>query len=135
MIRNFTPKPYDGPNPLPSYVEGLRTYTLVGTVTGGYKITLARLTVGDSTSGHNSLSHAMFESYTDHGERMKITRSKANGYNRELTAVKSAMCDAGTEFLPALPNSSETILYALGEWIQANNADIEAFEVLSQSCH
>lgn len=135
MIKNYTPKAYDGLDPLPDYVSDRWTYTLVGTVPGGYKVTLAELTVGNSISANNPLAHALYKSYTDHGERRKITRSRAGGYDRELTAVKNAMREAGVEFLPALPNSSETILYALGEWMQANNPDIEAFEVMSQNCH
>ena len=35
MIKNFTPMPYEGINPLPDYVTGIRTYELVGTVPGG----------------------------------------------------------------------------------------------------
>lgn len=135
MIKSFTPQPFEGINPLPSYVTDTRTYTLVGTVPGGYKVTLAELTVGNSMSAGNPLAHVLFKSYTDHGDRMKVVRTRASGYDRELTAVKNAMREAGVEFLPALPNSSETILYALGEWLKAQNEDIEAVALVSQTCH
>ena len=48
MIKDFTPMPFEGINPLPDYVSNVRAYTLIGTVPGGYKVTLAKLTVGDS---------------------------------------------------------------------------------------
>ena len=61
MIKNFTPMPYEGINPLPDYVTGIRTYELVGTVPGGYVVTLGKLTVGESMSAGNPLTHAIFE--------------------------------------------------------------------------
>lgn len=48
MIKNFEPQPYDGLNPLPSYVTNVSSFTLTGSVPGGYEITLAKLTVGES---------------------------------------------------------------------------------------
>ena len=58
MIKDFTPMPFEGINPLPDYVSNVRAYTLIGTVPGGYKVTLAKLTVGDSMSAGNPLAHA-----------------------------------------------------------------------------
>ena len=52
MIKNFTPMPYEGINPLPDYVTGIRTYELVGTVPGGYVVTLGKLTVGGGQPAH-----------------------------------------------------------------------------------
>lgn len=56
MIKNFEPQPYDGLNPLPSYVTNVSSFTLTGSVPGGYEITLAKLTVGESVSAGNPLS-------------------------------------------------------------------------------
>ena len=135
MIKNFTPEQYAGVNTLPQYVTNARAYTLIGTVKGGYIITLAKLTVGSSMSAGNPLSHALFESFTDHGERMKTARTRVSGKNQELVAVKNAMVETGIEFNPALPNSCETILYSLGQYFQSVNPDIEAFSIVSQTCH
>lgn len=135
MIRSYKPKPFDGDNPLPTYVSNTRNYTLIGVVPGGYRITLAELIVGGSTSAGTPLAHALFKSYTDHGERMKVVRTRASGFDREIVAVKSAMNVAGVDFFPALPNSCETILYSLGEWLKANNPDIAEVSVVSQTCH
>ena len=135
MIKDFTPMPFEGINPLPDYVSNVRAYTLIGTVPGGYKVTLAKLTVGDSMSAGNPLAHALFESFTDHGERMKTARTRVSGKNQELTAVKNAMTEAGIEFNSALPNSCETILYSLGQYFQSVNSDIREFALMSQTCH
>ena len=86
-------------------------------------------------SAGNPLSHALFESFTDHGERMKTARTRVSGKNQELTAVKNAMTEAGIEFNPALPNSCETILYSLGQYFQSVNSDIREFALMSQTCH
>lgn len=135
MIKNFTPAPYAGINSLPLYVTGVREYTLVGTTNAGYVITLGRLTVGSSLSAGNPLSHALFESFSDHGERMKTARTRVSGKNQELVAVKNAMAETGIEFNPALPNSCETILYSLGQYFQSANPDIREFSLMSQTCH
>lgn len=135
MIKNFTPEQYAGVNPIPSYATGVREYTLLGTTKDGYVITLGRLTVGSSLSAGNPLSHALFESFSDHGERMKTARTRVSGRNQELVAVKNAMAETGIEFNPALPNSCETFLYALGQYFQKQNPDIEAFGLVSQTCH
>ena len=59
MIKNFIPQPYEGGNPLPDYVGNRSEYVLIGDAPGGYKITLAKLTVGDSMSAGNPLAHAI----------------------------------------------------------------------------
>lgn len=84
MIKNFEPQPYDGLNPLPSYVTNVSSFTLTGSVPGGYEITLAKLTVGESVSAGNPLSHALFESFDDHGRRMKATRTRVSGLTASL---------------------------------------------------
>ena len=135
MIKSFTPEQYAGVNSLPLYVTGVREYTLVGTTKEGYVITLGRLSVGNSLSAGNPLSHALFESFTDHGERMKTARTRVSGKNQELVAVKNAMTETGIEFNPALPNSCETILYSLGQYFQSVNPVIREFALMSQTCH
>lgn len=135
MIKNFEPQPYDGLNPLPSYVTNVSSFTLTGSIPGGYEITLAKLTVGESVSAGNPLSHALFESFDDHGRRMKATRTRVSGFDREFVAVKSAMSGCGFAFHPALPGACETILYALGEFFQAQNPEIAEVAIVSQSCH
>ena len=135
MIKSFTPEQYAGVNSLPLYVTGVREYTLVGTTKEGYVITLGRLSVGNSLSAGKPLSHALFESFTDHGERMKTARTRVSGKNQELVAVKNAMTETGIEFNPALPNSCETILYSLGQYFQSVNPDIREFALMSQTCH
>ena len=135
MIKSFTPEQYAGVNSLPLYVTGVREYTLVGTTKEGYVITLGRLSVGNSLSAGNPLSHALFESFTDHGERMKTACTRVSGKNQELVAVKNAMTETGIEFNPALPNSCETILYSLGQYFQSVNPDIREFALMSQTCH
>ena len=135
MIKNFVPRPYDGVNILPNYAANVRVFTLIGSISGDYKITLAKLTVGDSISKGNSLSHALFESFTDHGDRAKTSRTRVNGYDGEFIAVKTAMSETGIEFNPTLPCSSEEVLRALGDWIVANNSEIRSFSIVSQTCH
>lgn len=135
MIKKFTPQTYDGINPLPNYVANVRIFTLIGNISGDYKITLARLTVGDSVSGGNSLSHALFESFTDHGDRAKTARTRVNGYDGEFTAVKTAMSETGVEFNPTLPCSPEIVLHSLGNWFTTSNSEINAFSIVSQTCH
>ena len=65
MIKNVKLKPFDKPNYLPTYVGDVKTYTLIAMVPSDYEITLARLSVGDSMSDKNPLTHALFESYTN----------------------------------------------------------------------
>lgn len=135
MIKNYAPQPYDGTTALPQYVTDVSTYTLIGGVPGGYKITLAELSVGSSVSAGNPLTHALFKSYSDHGEQMKVVRVRANGVDGEVTAAVSAMRMAGVEFNPALPVSCETVLYALGAWMQEHNPEITSVTLVPQSCH
>lgn len=136
MIKDFIPQEYTGPNPLPSYATtDMTEYTLLGEVQGGYIITLAKLTVGDSVSAGNPLTHALFESFTDHGERRSVARTRVSGYDREFTAVKNAMFAAGVEFNSASPCGSEEILTAFGEWFMSQNAEITNCSVVSQTCH
>lgn len=135
MIKNFVSRPFDGCNSLPNYVGGIREYALIGTVPGGYKVMLARLTVGESMSAGNPLAHALFESFTDHGDRAKVSRTRASGYDREFIAVRSAMIESGVEFMPSLSCPCEVILNDLGAWFAAQNPEIESVSVVSQSCH
>ncbi len=136
MVKDFIPQPYTGPNPLPSYATtNMTEYTLLGTVQGGYTITLAKLTVGDSVSAGNPLTHALFESFTDHGARMSVARTRVSGFDREFTAVKNAMFAAGVEFNSAPPCSSEEILTAFGDWFREHNPEIVDCSVVSQTCH
>ena len=135
MIKNFEPQPYDGLNLLPSYVTNVSSFTLTGSVPGGYEITLAKLTVGESVSAGNPLSHALFESFDDHGVTMKTARTRAGGLDREYIAAKNAMSTAGVEFHPALPCSCEMMLRSLGEWFMAHNPELSSLEVMSQTCH
>ena len=138
MIRTFNPQPFDGYNPLPNYVSDVNTHTLIGKTEGGYEITLAKLTYGSSLSAGNPLSHALFESFTDHGERRKVSRTRASGVNgieREFIAVKNAMGETGVEFHPSLPCPCEAILETLGEWFKVQNPEIAEVSVVSQTCH
>lgn len=135
MIKNFVPQPYEGINPMPDYVSNIRSYTLVGTAPGNYVVTLARLTVGESLSAGNPLTHALFESFTDHGERMKAARTRVSGYDREFIAVKNAMIETGVVFYPTLSSTCEELLQSLGEWFTVENTEITEFAVMSQTCH
>lgn len=135
MIKNFNPQPFDGSNPLPVYVGNINRYSLIGTIQGGYKITLAKLTVGDSKSAGNPLAHALFESFTDHGESAKVARTRVSGFDREFIAVRGAMSETGIEFHPTLPCPCEVMLEALGEWFKVQNPDIIEVSVVSQTCH
>lgn len=135
MIKNFTPMPFEGINPLPVYVTNVRAYTLVGIVPGGYHVTLAKLMVGESKSAGNPLGHALFESFSDHGERMKSVRTRVSGSDREFTAIKNAMIETGVEFFPTLPSPCEEVLSSLGDWFMVSNPEIMECSVVSQTCH
>lgn len=135
MIKNFVPQPYDGLSPLPDYVTDTRFYTLTGSAPGGYTVTLARMTVGDSKSAGKPLAHVLFESFDDHGAVMKTARTRAGGLDCEFIAAKNAMSDTGVEFHPGLPCSCEVMLQALGEWYMAQNPELSSVEVVSQTCH
>ena len=135
MIKSFTPRAFEKPNPLPNYVVNAKETTLLGIVPGGYVITLAKLTVGDSMSAGNPLTHALFESYNDHGEKMSVARTRVSGYEREFTAVKTAMMATGVEFYPIAPSNSQNLLSLLGDWFMVNNPEITSYKLVSQTCH
>lgn len=135
MIKDFTPMPYEGINPLPDYVTNIRAYTLVGLAPGGYHVTLAKLTVGESKSAGNPLAHALFESFSDHGEQMKAARTRVSGFDREFIAVKNAMIETGVDFYPALSSTCEDVLRSLGDWFTVSNPEITDCSVVSQTCH
>lgn len=134
MIKGFTPQPYNGLIALPSYATNVRAYTLVASISNGYDIVLAKLTVGESSRG-TPLSYALFESYTDHGKRSKTARTRASGCDSEFAAVRNAMSVTGVEFHPTLPKPCEVVMQALGEWFKATNSEIEKVELVSQTCH
>jgi hypothetical protein len=135
MIKNFIPQPFQGDNPLPDYVSNISRYELTGNVVGDYEITLAKLTVGNSLSAGNPLAHALFESFTDHGKRAMLARTRVSGCDMEFMAIKSAMSKTGVEFYPAMPCSCKTILEELGKWFMAHNTEIIRVSVVSQTCH
>ena len=136
MIKNYIPQPYEGDNPMPTYVTNMSKYELLAKAPKGYTITLAKLFLGDSVSAGNPLAHALFESYTDHGDRAKVVRTRSSGYNRESIAVMNAMIGAGVEFKSAILISCETAMNALGEWFISNNPELSDYSlVMSQSCH
>ena len=132
MIKDVTLIPFKKFNPLPTYAKNVRVYTLIAIIPGGYEITLAKLSVGDSMSDKNPLSHALFESYTDHGKKMYEARTRVSGYEREFVAVKNAMFEAGVEFKPITPCHNEDLLRALGAYYKAGNPDIQDYVVVSQ---
>ncbi len=135
MIKNFTPQPFEGSNPLPSYAANGRTYTLIGTAPGGYAVTLARLTVGSSMSAGNPLAHALFESFNDHGERRKVARTRVSGHDREFVAARNAMVEAGVEFFPLASCPCEDLMNSLGDWFAVKNPELTGFSLVSQTCH
>ena len=133
MIKSFTPQPYKGDNPLPTYVSNARVFT--GTAPGGYIVTLARLTVGQSVSAGNLLSHALFESFTDHGERRKVARTRVCGYDSEFVAARNAMMETGVEFHPMIPCTCDDLMNQLGDWLVVSNPELSRPSLMSQSCH
>lgn len=136
MIKGFTPALYEGPNPLPSYAAtDVSEYTLLGEISGGYIITLAKLTIGESLSAGNPLTHALFESFTDHGKQSAVARTRVSGFEREFTAIKNAMFAAGVEFNSAPPCGAEEILTAFGDWFMMTNPEILSCSVVSQMRH
>ena len=135
MIKNYNPRPFEQSNPLPSYVAVTEQYELLVQTKTGYVIMLAKLTIGKSTSAGNALAHVLFESFSDHGERMAVARTRVSGNGRVFSAVMNAMIEAGVEFESVTPCHFEIMLTALGAWIQLKNPDIEHYEVVSQRCH
>ena len=139
MIKNVQLKPFDVNKccEFPAYVygNGIEKYTLVATVPNGYKITLAKLTVGTSVSGETTLSHAKFESYSEHGEKMSEAKARIGGFEREFMVAKNAMSKVGIEFNPIVPCHFSDLLNALGAYYQAVNPEIKEYAVMSQRCH
>ncbi len=133
MIKNYNPRPFEQFNSLPTYVTVTEQYELLAKTKTGYVIRLAKLTVGKSVSAGNQLSHALFEGFSDHGERRAVARTRMNGYERVFNAVMNAMLEVGVEFESVTPCHSEMMLTALGAWIQARNPDIEKYEIVAQS--
>ena len=132
MIKNYNPRPFEQFNPLPSYVAITEQYEMLAKTKTGYTIILAKLTVGKSVSAGNQLSHALFEGFTDHGERMAVVRTRVSGYERVFNAPMNAMMEVGVEFEAVTPCHSEMMLTALGAWIQARNPDIEHYEIVTK---
>lgn len=137
MIKDVNLKPFTKSEMFPAYVykKGLTIYTLNAMVADGYEITLAKLTVGESTSDSELLCHALFESYNDHGEKMVETRARMSGSEREFNAGKEAMIKAGIEFEPITPCHFDELMSELGAWYEAANPDIRECKVMSQKCH
>ena len=137
MIKAVNLRPFDGSEDLPAYVykNTIGKYTLVATAPGGYKVVFARLTVGSSKSGSEELTHALFESYDTFGNKMKETRTRVGGYDREFLAAKYAMIEAGIEFENIAPCHFSKLLNALGAFYNAVDPDIQEYTVMSQSCH
>ena len=131
MIKNYNPPPFEQLNPLPAYVDVTDRCDLIAKTKTGYTITLAKLTVGNSVSAGNTLTHALFESFSDHGERMAVARTRVSGYERVFNAVMNAMIEAGVEFESIAPCHFEIMLTALGAWIQVRNPEIEKYELMS----
>ena len=135
MITNYNPRPFEQFNPLPTYVAISEQYELLAQTKTGYTIRLAKLIIGQSVSAGNPLTHAVFESFSDHGARMVVTRTRVSGHERVFNAVMNVMMEAGVEFESVTPCHYKMMLSALGTWIQAKNPDIEKYEIVSQSCH
>ena len=135
MIKNYNPRPFEGFSTLPTYITVTEQYELLAKTKTGYVIRLAKLTVGKSVSAGNQLCHVLFESFSDHGERRVIAKTRMSGCNREFNAVMNAMLEVGVDFESVTPRHSEMMLTALGAWLQLRNPDIERYEVVSQSCH
>ena len=135
MIKNYNPRPFEQFTPLPTYVVITEQYELLATTKTGYMIKLAKLTIGKSMSAGNQLTHVLFESFSDHGERRAVARMRMSGNERVFWTVMNAMMEVGVEFESVTPCHSEMMLTALGAWIQARNPDIEHYELVSQSQH
>ena len=135
MIKNYNPRPFERTNPLPIYVVITDQYELLAKTKTGYTITLAKLTIGQSVSAGNQLSHALFESFSDHGERMAVARTRVSGYERVFSAVMNAMLEVGVEFESVTPCHFSMLLAELGALIQQKNPGIERYKIVSQNWH
>ncbi len=127
MIKNYNPRPFEQFNSLPTYVTITEQYELLAKMKTGYVIRLAKLTVGKSVSAGNQLCHVLFESFSDHGERRAIAKTRMSGCNREFNAVMNAMTEVGVEFEAITPCHSEVMLIALEVWIQLRNPEIDKY--------
>lgn len=81
MIKKYNPRPFEQVSSLPTYVEITNQYELLARTKDNYVIRLIKLTVGTSMSAGKPLSHVLFESFSDHGERRAITKTCIGGYN------------------------------------------------------
>ncbi len=135
MIKNYNPRPFEQFSPLPNYVAITEQYELLAQTKTGYTITLAKLTIGKLMSAGNPLAHVLFESFSDHGERRAVARTRVSGSERVFVAVMNTMMEVGTEFESVTPCHSGMMLTALGAWLQLRNHDIEKYEIVSLSCH
>ncbi len=133
MIKNYNPRPFEQFTSLPTYAAITEQYELLAKTKTGYTIRLAKLTIGQSISAGNQLTHVLFESFSDHGERRAVARTRVSGHKRVFVAVMNAMLEVGVDFESVTPCRSEMMLTAPGAWIQARNPDIEKYEIVSQS--
>ena len=90
MIKSVNLKPFDKFCEFPAYVyrNDVTKYLLVATVKGNYNITLAKLTTGVSVVNGDELSHVLFESYNDHGEKMSEVRCSQKYLNKSRLIVE-----------------------------------------------
>ena len=135
MIKNYNPRSFEQLNSLPPYMVITEQYELLAKTKTGYIITLAKLTVGQSKSAGNPLNHVLFESFSDHGERMAVARTRIIGHGHVFSAVMNAMMEIGVEFESVALCHSETMLTAIEAWIQVKNPDIEQYKIMSLNCH
>ena len=137
MIKNVNLKPFEVSYKFPTYVYGndIESYTLIATVHEHYKIILGKLTIGTSESGSATLSHALFESYPEYGEKMSESKIRIGGFESDFMAAKNVMVKTGIEFENIAPCHFCDLLSALGAYYQAANHEISDYVVMSQKCH
>ena len=136
MIKSVNLKPFDTTCKFRDYVyrNKVDEYELVGVV-GSYSICLARLRMGKSRTANGEYSNVIFESYDSHGKKMRESKFRMDGCDREFMAVKNAMNGAGVEFENIAPCHFLELLNALGAYYKAKNPEITEYTVLSQRCH
>ena len=132
MIKDVNLKPFEKSVFLPAYVSNIGIYTLTAKVLGDYEITLAQLVIGDTMSAGVPLTHVLFRSYTSKGKKCTESRTRVSGFEREFIAVKSAMFNVGIIFEPIVPCHFLELLNSVGAYYQADNQDIQSYEILSQ---
>ena len=137
MIKDIKLKPFTTPCKLPVYVMryGVTEYTLTAKTNSGYVITLAKLFIGIARLHKAVSTHAVFKSYTNHGEKMAETKARVAGAGFELTATQLAMIRAGIEFDLETPCHFLDLMTAIGARYSAENPDIEEYGLMSQTCH